>query len=212
MQQIIILLYSVIISIYGDKPDSGFTLIASGKFEKACKYISIAYEKNPLHPLTQFAYARTMKNGEKAYSIYMKVVENSSADDSLKAEASYQIGCYFLCENISDSAYKMFSNAEKLYHSARYKNMMNITEPEKNDIYFTLQTGAFSQRKNAERMLENLKIYFDTVNIIREWTNGKNLYKVLAGRFNNKNNALAFGEKHLSVKNIDFRVIKRYRQ
>ncbi len=74
---------------------------------------------------------------------------------------------------------------------------------------YTLQVGAFSSKENAKNLFRRMKKDFENVSIKKEKVKGKVFYKVRAEVFTNKEKALAYGEKHLKSRGIQFRVVEK---
>jgi rare lipoprotein A len=66
----------------------------------------------------------------------------------------------------------------------------------KNAGFYTIQTGAYTNFKNAQSLTQKLKAFDKTltVEMMEDQTNGKRVHRIRAGRFENRQEAEAFNE------------------
>lgn len=113
--------------IFADDAKIGLNLISKGAFEDACEYINRAYRKNPFLPIAQFAYARITPDGTKAKELYVKVIRNREAPDSLKAESLYMLGCMEYCKGNYEKANEYFNLVRKIVRGEKSGHVKALT-------------------------------------------------------------------------------------
>ena len=74
---------------------------------------------------------------------------------------------------------------------------------------YTLQVGAFGSEDNAKKLYRKMQKDFEDVTIKKEEIKGKVFHKVRVELFTKKEDALAYGEKHLKNRGISFRVVNK---
>ena len=74
---------------------------------------------------------------------------------------------------------------------------------------YTLQVGAFSSGENAKSLFRKMKKDFNHVSIKEEKIKGTIFHKVRVELFTDKEEALAYGEKNLKSRGINFRVVEK---
>ena len=74
---------------------------------------------------------------------------------------------------------------------------------------YTLQVGAFSSEENAKSLFRKMEKDFKHVSIKKERIKGTVFHKVRVELFADKEEALAYGEKHLKGRGINFRVVEK---
>lgn len=74
---------------------------------------------------------------------------------------------------------------------------------------YTLQVGAFSSEENAKCLFRKMKKKFENVSIKKEKLKESFLHKVRVELFTDKEEARAYGEKHLKSRGLTFRVVEK---
>ena len=74
---------------------------------------------------------------------------------------------------------------------------------------YTLQVGAFGSEDNAKKLYRKMQKDFEDVTIKKEKIKGKVFHKVRVELFTKKEDALAYGERHLKSRGISFRAVKK---
>ena len=182
------------------------------------------YKNNPSSPIIQMAFARITVDGVKARNIYAKVIQNRLSSDSLRAEALYQIGCFYYSRKEYGLADSMFSEAKKKYTIEKILHMsalstfnrQNIkktqsisgaTNKYKNNVKYTLQVGAFSTLLNAKKLFLAMEKIYNNVSIKKETVRGTVYHKVRIETFSTRDEARRYGEKYLREMDIKFTVV-----
>jgi tetratricopeptide (TPR) repeat protein len=211
---------------------AGQDLYAQGNYADARPMLQRALERNPLSPAVQLAYARVIVNGDSAVNLYRKVAENSTAHDTLRAEAMMKLGHSRLLLGDRTGAASWFRKVGELHpdsHSIvvlhaieglpratadRIAKALPGTHPEKMTAfsngpqYYALQVGSFAVLDNAKKSVARFKPDFPATGIRPVVVDGTSLYRVRIGTFENENSAVSFGMEHLRPKQISFRAVK----
>jgi tetratricopeptide (TPR) repeat protein len=207
-------------SVFPEKAEYSIFLLSQGKIEEASKIITRLYKENPSSAINQMTYARIITDGVEAKNIYTKVIQNSMSSDSLKAEALYQLGCFYYSQKEYILADSIFSEAKKKYTLHRILHMSALSSFNKknyrksqsvtvrtDNIKYTLQVGAFSTLLNAREMLLDMKKICKNVSIKKESVRGTVYHKVRVETFSTRDEARKYGEKYLRNRDIQFTVV-----
>jgi tetratricopeptide (TPR) repeat protein len=201
--------------------EHSIVLLSQGKIKKASEIVTRLYRNNPSSPIIQIVYARIATDGVHAKNIYTKVIQNRLSSDSLRAEALFQLGCFYYSRKEYGLADSMFSEAgkkytiDKIFHmsalsSFNRKNSKKFLSISNTDtIKYTLQVGAFSTLLNAKKMFIAMEKMYNNVSIKKETVRGAVYHKVRVETFSSKDEARNYGEKYLRNKNIQFTVVSQ---
>lgn len=174
---------------------------------------------------TFFLKALIEKDGDKAIEIYNKIV-NSNTNDITKVKSLWRIAQYYYIKGLynqsSDLLKKIISNFPTSIYAKRAREQLEIIryvsgektqkieELKIKQREFTIQLGAFSNMKNAEKRVNILKDNgFKDVKIYAKTIGGDILYLVWFGNFNNQNSARENGELIRRKLRIDYKIVAK---
>jgi len=127
------------------------------------KFISAIFEENFDEALGQFI------------DIY-----NQTHDSRLKKVIIDRVSQYYYAKGLYDSA-------ERILEDEGFRNQIFSMEVDK--IYFGIQLGAFSSQENAANARSKFQKNISDVTIIKKNSAGKELFVVVAGKFEKKETA-----------------------
>jgi tetratricopeptide (TPR) repeat protein len=211
--------------------------IENGQTEQAKNALPDLIAKYPNNPGVVYLQGKLTPNGIEAAKIYQSIVDNFPksewADDALFAlyQYYYALGLYktadiklqqlkreyptsqfasgkqsrdvpYLQDEVVKLPTKEVAPAETTRQSV--PEVQPVPEP------YTLQVGAYSTLKNAEKQ----KTFFEDIGVNVEITNkvrsGRSLYLVWAGSFTSSDEAKAFGKQIRQKYKIDSIVVEKY--
>lgn len=171
-----VLIIAFIFSAYGQEADlyqlyingqiaTLENLLASNRIEHPewKKFISAIFEENFDEALGQFI------------DIY-----NRTHDSRLKKVIIDRVSQYYYAKGLYDSA-------ERILEDEGFRNQIFSMEVDK--IYFGIQLGAFSSQENAANARSKFQKNISDVTIIKKNSAGKELFVVVAGKFEKKETA-----------------------
>lgn len=181
-----VLIIAFIFSAYGQEADlyqlyingqiaTLENLLASNRIEHPewKKFISAIFEENFDEALGQFI------------DIY-----NRTHDSRLKKVIVDRVSQYYYAKGLYDSA-------ERILEDEGFRNQIFSMEVDK--IYFGIQLGAFSSQENAANARSKFQKNISDVTIIKKNSAGKELFVVVAGKFEKKETAENY-KAHLNEK------------
>ena len=211
--------------------------IEKGRPEEAKKALPDLVAKHPNDPAVMYLQGKLTANGVEAAKYYQGIVDNFPksewADDAL-----YALYQYYYALGLYKTADLKLQQLKKDYPSSPFVTVKHITEvpkqedgvvnlptkeiapaettkrtlPEVQPISepYTLQVGAFSSLKNAEKekgFFENIGVNVEITNKVRS---GRSLYLVWAGSFTTAEEAKTYSRQIKQKYKIDSIVVEKY--
>ena len=212
--------------------------VEKGKVDDVKKQLPALTASHPNDPAVLYLQARLSSNGVEAIRYYQSIVDNFPksewADDALYAtyQYYYAIGLYKtadlkLQQLKHDYPASPYADAHPAPATAPAENQA-VTLPAAKDPAvaetaktqeeaaqapaepYTLQVGAFSTVKNAERQKDMLEKEGITAVITNKVRGGRSLYLVWAGSFQTADEAKTFGKKVKQQLKLDSIVVEKY--
>ncbi len=172
----------------------GKTEIALKKFGEVLSRCDSTHE---LYPRALYFYARTLQDGDSAFSIYRKVYQKFP-DSEVADDALFRIAQYFFIKGEYDSALNKVKKLFQEYPETNcYTPAINLFKLcARTQYFYGIQMGAFRNENYAKEFCKKLrKRGFDA------WILKSNFYKVIIGKFKTYEDAKNFKEEH-SLKGI----------
>lgn len=233
-----IIIFAAIVS--GNVREPGTSLFVSGQsdLDNARSIAKEKYESLPSDPENQMTFARLIKNGDSARSIYRKVIANDEAPDSLRAEAYYRLACMSYMAANYQKAETYCAHACSLDKRDLYERLLGratlLANPDSSEYSlkriqetgkkggsstennekkmeaaaYYLQIAAFAEVENAHGLKKDLMRLFPKVVIMEGISHGKNIYRVRIGPFANMSDAQVYGDSALVKYKISFRIVE----
>jgi len=126
-----------------------------------------------------FISAIFQENFEEAFRQYIEIY-NQTRDQRLKKVIIDRVSQYYYAKGLYDSA-------ERILEDEKFRNQIFSIEVDK--IYFGIQLGAFSSHENAAKASSKFQKNISELKIINKRSAGKELYVIIAGKFENKESA-----------------------
>ena len=205
--------------------------IESGRESEVREALSDLKDDYPNSPSVMFLEGVLTENGQQAVSIYQKIVDQYPKSKYADA-ALYRIYSYYYALGLYESANNKLKQLIELYPDSPYikiakqnhlpekpviKSEENKTDSTHNSVIvddqkqenfkYTIQAGAFSNRENAETLLNKFTNSGIYSNIKEKQVAGTTFHVVYAGKFLNENDALSFLQTIKDKFNINGRVV-----
>jgi len=119
------------------------------------------------------------ENFTEAFRQYIEIY-NKTRDQRLKKVIIDRVSQYYYAKGLYDSA-------ERILEDEKFRNQIFSVEVDK--IYFGIQLGAFSSHENASKASTKFQKNIPELTIIKKRSAGKELYVIVAGKFENKESA-----------------------
>jgi cell division septation protein DedD len=216
---------------------SSLDKIEKGQTEEVKKTLPDLVAKHPNNPSVMYLQGKLSSSGVDAAKYYQSIVDNFPksewADDALNAlyQYYYALGLYktanvkrqqlereypgspFVTGNSFSKAPKQENEAvnlptKEIAPAETTKNTLPDVQPVPEP--YTLQIGAFSTMKNAEKQksfFENIGVNIEITNKVRS---GRSLYLVWAGSFTSADEAKAYAKQIKQKYKIDSIVVEKY--
>lgn len=151
-----------------------------------------------------------------------KQVATKYPDSSIAAEALYQVALCWMAMASSDSAQTVLEKVVEKYYGSKIAELASrdlreisgtektvVQEPKSQGRYFTVQTGAFSSKDNALLQLQFFEQKGIRGVISQKKVNGKTLYLVWIGKFDQQDEAIKYGEKLKKKFKVSYRLVEQ---
>jgi tetratricopeptide (TPR) repeat protein len=144
---------------------------------------------------------------------------NSSHDEAV-VPALYMLSYYSIEQKRIDDAILYYNLLREGYPDAiglddlvdKFTRIERKSDPSAEDIagmVYSVQTGVFAEKDNAERMADRMKEYGEKVEIKEKTISGKDYYVVYVGRFKTTQQALALKTRLEASANEAYQVVAR---
>ena len=210
--------------IYPKYPSDPVVLYLKGVFStnavEAFGYYQACFERDSyftddaVFRMAQFYYIKNEYNLARKYFSYLT---RHFPDSRLKDDAQFLYCQSMLAQGKIDSVklfYKAFikNSPRSPFVDVAVMDLENLYkfEPEKDTRlieFYTVQVGAFLDRKNAQQKLENFK-EFDTCKITEKNVRGKTFYIVLIGTFTSRQMAEDFAKRNIAPVSSQYYIVK----
>jgi len=184
-----------------------------------------AFADDALFRILQYYYSISDYNKTRAY---LSAFFREFTDSSLKEQAQYLYCRTIYAQGKEDSA-KIFLRAfiknvrnspfvdlaiidlenPDMWSQARPSELSKDGTVSDSDFRYTIQIGAFTVKKNADRVREKFENDSHYVEIREKDINNRIYYAVWIGRFANRKQAREYAQKNIQKYNIDYKVVKR---
>jgi cell division septation protein DedD len=221
-----------------DEVKSCIGKLEKGQTEEVKRALPELIIKHQNNPGVIYLQGRLASDGIEAVKFYQSIVDNFPKSEWADA-ALYRIYQYYYALGLYRTAESKFQQLRKNYPNSIYstekssaklpqeEELANILPKEKAilDIpdtskpkpttaltadAYTLQVGAFSALKNAEKQKDFFEDRGYTAGITNKVRSGRSLYLVWVGSFKTPEEAMRFGKEVKAKYKIDSIVVERY--
>ncbi|OGB61804.1 MAG: hypothetical protein A2Y94_05150 [Caldithrix sp. RBG_13_44_9] len=171
-----VLIIAFIFSAYGQEADL-YQLYINGQI---ATLENLLVSNRIEHPeWKKFISAIFEENFDEALGQFIDIY-NQTHDSRLKKVIIDRVSQYYYAKGLYDSA-------ERILEDEGFRNQIFSMEVDK--IYFGIQLGAFSSQENAANARSKFQKNISDVTIIKKNSAGKELFVVVAGKFEKKETA-----------------------
>lgn len=192
-----------------DELDNSLNKIYTGKAEVVLKDLTNLKTKFPNDPSVIYLDAILTVNGEESAKKFLKIINNFPTFYYRK-EALYKIYSYHYTRGEYISAEQIFNQLKSDYPDSDFKRIETL-EPKisksKDLNIFAIQCGAFSNKQNAEKLIEQLN-NFNIRSIIKTKDSNPDLFFVVVDGFVSIEDAQEFILKLKNEQNISAIIFK----
>ncbi|MBL7074972.1 SPOR domain-containing protein [candidate division KSB1 bacterium] len=192
----------------------GVKLYEKGELDQLEKRVPDLVVRYPDNPDVIYFKALFTRDGEEALRLF-KRVHQLYPKSRFASEALYRVYQYYFARGYYKKATEIWATIEDNYPSlANRKGDEKVqgggVEPRAQPSLprYTVQIGAFADRKNAERLQIKFKENYTTT-IAEKTVDNRTFYLVWVGRFQDRESALQFGQKMKKTHGIPFQVVER---
>lgn len=173
IQLLILFILCTVVWAAGQEPDY-HQLYITGQIATLEQLLSDQQIKSP--DWKKFVAALFEENFDQAFKTYIEIYHQNT-DIQLRSVVIDRISQYYYAKGLYESA-------ERLLIDEKFRNQIFSVETDK--IYFGIQLGAFSSKANAEKARLDFMKTLSELTIVKKISGGKELYIVVAGKFQNK--------------------------
>ncbi len=99
---------------YGDAVENAVSMLGTAESQKGAEILDSLYMEHPDSGWIKYYYAASLRNGDKAFSLFKEISENTGFSDSLRSEAYFRLGSILMIEKRYKEAKGYFSKSRSL--------------------------------------------------------------------------------------------------